>query len=981
MASSIADGGERSANHGFADVSPNAHPARLDREMSEDALYRARFSLDFSSDLVMWIVSDGHIVDVNQPACTRLGYSRDELLSKSIFDIHVGSSPDTWPEHWYDLKHGGPCLVEEQYRSKSGEVFPVEISSMLVEHGGREIAVGVIRDISERKRVEKGLRASEDRYETLVNLSPNAIIVNVDGRYAFVNPAAAQLLGASAPRDLIGQRVLDRIHPDYRDTVIRRDAAVRAGGAVTPQEIKVLRLDGTPVEVEVRAAVVEYDGRLATHVVFQDISERLRSEELLRLTQFSVDHATDSVFWTDCDANLVYVSDATCRMHGYSRDEMLAMTLFDVDPSATPSGWQWSWDTLKATGVLVLETTHRTKAGDLFPVEVHGNYVRFENKEYNCVFARDIRERKRAEAQLAFSQKLLRELNILQESLLTPVSLGEKLRLVTDTVVRVVGADFARIWMVRPGDRCDTGCPHASATEESRACRLRDQCLHLMASSGRYVHTDAGDHGRVPLGCYKIGSIAANEESGFLSNDLPDYPFVHDREWARELGLVSFAGYRLADTDAKALGVLALFSKHEISPEEDSLLRGIANATSQVLKTESAQQALRAAEELLRQSQKMEAVGQLAGGIAHDFNNLLAVILGYSELLLSGDTLAGSPGRPEVEQIERAAKRASALTAQILAFSRRQALRPQVVCPNDIIKDMEPLLRRTLGEDIDLQCRLEPGVGGVEVDVHQFEQVIMNLALNARDAMSPGGRLTLQTAEIELDEEFCRTHPEATLGRNVTLMVSDTGTGMDRATLGRIFEPFFTTKPTGAGTGLGLATVYGIIRQSGGGIFVESELGRGTSFKICLPRVVLSPKESVPKTVEGTVSLGEKTVLVVDDEDSLRDLMVHVLEKLGCNVLSASTALEALEAVGGTGITLDCLVTDVVLPGDVQGNDLAHQLTLTRPDLPVLYVSGYTRDALVYAGRLDPGVNLLEKPFSPARLGAAVRDLFDQTRV
>ena len=253
-----------------------------------------------------------------------------------------------------------------------------------------------------------------------------------------------------------------------------------------------------------------------------------------------------------------------------------------------------------------------------------------------------------------------------------------------------------------------------------------------------------------------------------------------------------------------------------------------------------AEEALKQSQEQLRQSQKMEAVGQLAGGIAHDFNNLLAAILGYSEMILASGASSLDEVRPDVGQIKLAAERAAALTKQILAFSRRQALQPKVVSLNEVIAGMEPLLRRTLGEDIDFASVQDPHLGHVNADIHQFEQVLMNLAVNARDAMQSGGRLTLETANVELDERYCRTHPEVMPGSYVMLAVSDTGRGMDEVTLGHVFEPFFTTKGPGEGTGLGLATVYGIVRQSSGSISVYSEPGEGTSFKVYLPRVTPS---------------------------------------------------------------------------------------------------------------------------------------------
>ncbi|MBC7293175.1 MAG: response regulator, partial [Thermoleophilia bacterium] len=391
------------------------------------------------------------------------------------------------------------------------------------------------------------------------------------------------------------------------------------------------------------------------------------------------------------------------------------------------------------------------------------------------------------------------------------------------------------------------------------------------------------------------------------------------------------------------------------------------------------EEALRAAEEQLRQAQKMEAIGQLAGGIAHDFNNLLMAILGYADLVLGAPEEELSPNlRDDVQEIKAAAERASALTRQILAFSRRQALQPEVLSLNTLLLDMERLLRRTLGEDIELITSLAPDLGLVEVDARQFEQVVMNLAVNARDAMPQGGRLTLETSNVELDETYSRTHPVVQPGSYVMLAVSDTGIGMDAEVREHIFEPFFTTKKAGEGTGLGLSTVYGIVKQSGGSIFVYSEPGKGATFKIYLPRVECLP-QSEPNHAEEQIQMarGGETVLVVDDEEAVCQLVARVLERLGYEVLTARTGPEALALLADRKQRVDLLLTDVVLGGGMQANDLVREARAARPNLRVLFMSGYTRNAIVHAGRLDPGVNYLEKPFTPEILACRVREVLE----
>ena len=388
---------------------------------------------------------------------------------------------------------------------------------------------------------------------------------------------------------------------------------------------------------------------------------------------------------------------------------------------------------------------------------------------------------------------------------------------------------------------------------------------------------------------------------------------------------------------------------------------------------------LRKSEEQLRQSQKMEAVGQLAGGIAHDFNNLLTAITGYCELLLADGTDCNTGAREDIKEIKRAAERAGSLTKQILAFSRRQPMRPDVVSVNNVLDGMTPLLRRTLGEDIDLVSLQDPDVGLTEVDVHQFEQVLLNLAVNARDAMPAGGRLTLETADVELDEEYARTHSEVDPGLYVMLAVSDTGSGMDEATLQHAFEPFFTTKEPGQGTGLGLAVVYGIVKQSRGHVTVYSEPGRGTTFKIYLPRVHGRHTVELPVTLGPALAPGSGTVVVVEDETAVRRLVDRVLRREGYEVVSYGTADEALAAIE-EGQSLDLLLTDVVLPGVLQSKDLVERLQQIEPGLSILYMSGYTRNAIVHAGRLDAGVNFLEKPFTPEVLARTVRQVMEQAK-
>jgi two-component system cell cycle sensor histidine kinase/response regulator CckA len=383
-------------------------------------------------------------------------------------------------------------------------------------------------------------------------------------------------------------------------------------------------------------------------------------------------------------------------------------------------------------------------------------------------------------------------------------------------------------------------------------------------------------------------------------------------------------------------------------------------------------------EEQYRQSQKMEAVGQLAAGVAHDFNNLLTIILGFSELYLV-KLPAADPGREPLGQIRKAAQRAAALTRQLLAFGRKQILSPVVLDLNSLVKETEKMLRRLIGADIELTTILQPGLGRVMVDPGQVEQIIMNLVVNARDAMPTGGRLTIQTANTVLtDLQICK-HGELPPGPYTLLAVSDTGSGMDEATKARIFEPFFTTKEVGKGTGLGLATVFGIIKQSGGFIEVDSELGTGSTFWTYFPQIGNSIR--LKESDHGLVKMpkGVETILLAEDEDGVRELAQMILEASGYKVLSAPSGDAAVRVCHEYPHAIHLLLTDVVMP-KMSGRQLADLLVPSRPTMKVLYMSGYTDDTMVRHGIQQAETNFLSKPFTPLALTKKVREVLDGTR-
>jgi PAS domain S-box-containing protein len=382
----------------------------------------------------------------------------------------------------------------------------------------------------------------------------------------------------------------------------------------------------------------------------------------------------------------------------------------------------------------------------------------------------------------------------------------------------------------------------------------------------------------------------------------------------------------------------------------------------------------RALEEQLVQSQKMEAIGRLAGGVAHDFNNLLTAILGYSNLVLE-ELEPFHPARADVHEMRKASESAAALTQQLLAFSRKQILQPQVLDLNAAVARADGLLQRLIGEDIALVSRLDSELARISADPGQIEQVILNLAINARDAMPHGGKLTIETSNVELDQSYAAKHPGSSPGAHVMLAVSDTGIGMDEDTLAHVFEPFFTTKQRGEGTGLGLSTVYGIVKQSGGSIWVYSEPGRGTTFKVYFPRVVAGePVAPVAPRAEGL--RGSETILLAEDQPEVRSIGSAVLTRYGYQVLEAANGEQALAIIRSHPGPIHLLLSDVVMPS-MNGPELARRVQADHPGIRVLFASGYTDDAIVRHGVLDPGVAFLQKPFTPTALLKKIRELLD----
>jgi two-component system, cell cycle sensor histidine kinase and response regulator CckA len=417
-----------------------------------------------------------------------------------------------------------------------------------------------------------------------------------------------------------------------------------------------------------------------------------------------------------------------------------------------------------------------------------------------------------------------------------------------------------------------------------------------------------------------------------------------------------------------------IYARPELDPQGLRVV-GIIGSSKDVTDRKRMEQEQARLQDQLQQAMKMEAIGRLAGGLAHDFNNLLTGITGNADLALM-DLDPADPLAATLREVTQAARSAATLTHQLLAFSRKQMIEPRVLNLNDLLANLQGMLARLLGEDIDLRLAPCEELASVKVDPSQFEQVIVNLAVNARDAMQAGGTLVIETANVELGQDYCGSHPGAEPGRYALLAVSDTGHGMSKEILGHLFEPFFTTKPKGKGTGLGLATTYGTVKQAGGSIEVYSEVGKGTTFKIYLPCVAEKAAKWTPESRGEDLPAGHETVLLVEDEQLVRDLAARILSRLGYTVLAAKNGGEAFMLAEARPGRIDLLLTDVVMPG-MSGHELANRLAKLRPEMRVLYTSGYTENVIVHHGAIDEGVHFLSKPYSPQVLARKLREVLD----
>ncbi|MGD8328191.1 MAG: ATP-binding protein [Acidobacteriota bacterium] len=667
-----------------------------------------------------------------------------------------------------------------------------------------------------------------------------------------------------------------------------------------------------------------------------------------------MDSLSDAVIVASiADHTVEYVNRSLIDTLGYLPDDLVGASIITLYPDEDAAqAFRDAVDEALRTGTAGFrsEQVFVRKDGDRTWAEMTTRLVPSEDPEKLVCVLRDITERKLWEDALVQSHARLELLN----SILSGVKLGMSVEAVIDLALRRLGDHF-------PGIRVAYGVVDDAGVLEVTQEIHPDGMRSLAGVT-------------VDLNQWPSYLSALRASEAFVVSDVER----EDASYREILNEDTRAALHVPMEYADGAALLCLESPMPVSWSMHAIttVTEVASHLSFVLKDAQASRTRRQLEEQLRQSQKMEAVGRLAGGVAHDFNNILTGITGYVELVLA--EIDEPQARRDLEQVRQFSDRAAGLTHQLLAFSRRQPLTVSIVDLNELVGATTDLIERLIGEDVELT--FSPGVdlAAVKADAGQIEQVLMNLAVNSRDAMPDGGRLTIETSNHHLDQDYARRHTAVTPGDYVVLSVSDTGIGMDEETRARIFEPFYTTKEQGKGTGLGLSTVYGIVKQHDGNVWVYSEPGRGTCFKIYLPVAQGEPKAVAHGEESMPAADGDETILLVEDEPRVRDAVQRALESFGYTVLAATHPDEATTLFAANDASIDLLLSDVVMPG-CDGIELHRRLCGRRSDLPVLFMSGYTDRSILEEGVLAPGVPFIQKPFSPAQLVCKVRAVLDET--
>ncbi len=995
-----------------------------DRQRNSEELFRTL--VDQAADAFFLHDLDGRFIDVNRRACESLGYTRTELLGMTVFDVELNTEFHPLSLIWREFQMEQGMTLEGRHRRKDGSDFPVEVRLGCVNPQGRRMILALARDISARKESERQLRLTQFSIDRAVDaifwVAPSSEIL-------YVNDAACRTLGYTREQ-LVGNTV-PGIDPNFPAEMWPSHwEELKQRGSFKFESIHATR-DGQMLNTEVTVNYLQYEGREYNCAVMRDITEGKKSEE--RFSRLFYSSPFPIMVATYPGGKILDANDVFLQLFEFTREEILGKTTLELeiwDDIADRQVMLHSVECEKRlrNGVFWFRTKSGRKRLLLLSVEI----IEIHGEETSLAMSIDITDRREAETALQESVSLLRSVSdgttdaIFVKDLQGRYLLFNKAaaRFVGKSVEEVLGRDDSELFepesarRLMERDRALMLAGTVDTQEEtltaagvtrtylatkgpyrdhlgniigligiSRDITERNRMQQELQSSQRMVQAVADAS---PLTIYLFdlqrrtivySNFRIIADLGYSPEDVQNWDWqrlqeqlhpddlaycvqLFDRWDSAPDNQILEAEYRIRHRDGSWHWMI---SRDKVfSRSEDGRVRKIVGTAQDVTERKRLEQQF-------RESQKMEAVGQLAGGIAHDFNNLLTIINGYSDLILSSQT-GSEPWHFAVAEICDAGRRAAQLTQQLLSYSRRALIDPKVLSLNDVVVRSELLLRRLIGAHITLSVNPDPNLLPIRADSGQLDQVLLNLCVNARDAMPAGGHLSISTAQVSASDVavLCDVRPGD--DQYAQLTVTDNGNGIPADILPRIFEPFYTTKEVGKGTGLGLAVVHGIIRQSGGYLHVASHLGRGTTFTLWFPSVSV-PCESATSPKSAVSRYRTEIVLIVEDEASVRKLIKTSLESSGYQVLEACNAAEALKLFSQGWSSVNLLLTDMVMPG-MKGSQLAEIIRRELPGLPVLYISGYSADEPV--SLLKPGGReaFLQKPFSPRDLVEAVDTLF-----
>lgn len=997
--------------------------------------YRAL--VDAASDCLC-VVESGRVRFANPRLVELLDYPLEEIVGRELERFFAADEWDRVKEYYRRYSGGerNMPIVESKVKRRDGTQVEVDFHASRIPFEDRPAVLVIIRDISDRKRTEEMIRSSEERYRLLVELITEGVgIVDLEDNFLFVNPAAERIFDSR----LTGRNFFEFVDQENAE-ILHAQTRRRVAGHSDVYHLRIVRPNGSRAYIIVSARpLTDLNGNTsAILAVFLDVTDRKlfedtssRSEELFRLAfhtspdSMNINRLVDGLY--------VDVNQGFTDLTGYTREDVIGRSSIEINIWADSADREKLIQRLRQDGfVRDFEANFRLKDGRVAPGLMSARLLDIRGEPHILSIVHDISDRKNAEMELA---RKTTHLQTLLQAIPDVVYFKDKQgrnmlvnrafeRMVGRTSEELIGKTDAELFSPELAEYCRQS--DETVYQKKRPLRFEEENplpeggIQYFESIKSPILDEAGE----PIGMVGVSrditdrkkaehALAESEKTlraifssspigiGVVRNRILDWYndamaamlgrdkqemigqsarvlYPSDEEYAR-VGEIAYhldnpLGYCETETKWVRKDGVVFDAWVRLASIGKSADKAVIATVIDISENKRSEQEKRKLEEQLRQSQKMEAIGRLAGGVAHDFNNLLTAIQGYAEIL-SLALPAADPLFQDTQEIKYAADRAAALTQQLLAFSRKQLIAPKIIDLNDVLSRAQRMLGRIIGEDIQLQFNPAPDLWAVMADPHQIDQILVNLSVNARDAMPSGGILSIKTANCRLDETFCADHPEIVPGGYVLLSISDTGIGMDSALLKNIFEPFFTTKDKDKGTGLGLAMVYGIVQQNRGVIGVYSEPGIGTTFNIYLPRTV---ENAVGHEEEHSPALatGRETILVVEDEDTVRRLAEKILRKLGYRVLAAATLAEAQEHCLAVGRKIDLLLTDVIMPV-LNGKELHDRLREIIPDLKVLYMSGYTEDIIAHQGAIKEGTHFIQKPFSIETLSLKIRQALE----